>query len=100
MGVSFGGLPERRSAKRPSPSAYSYAGNVAGHAGSWGAPACLGREAEGPGGGLRLHFAAEHLPELLEEAAKEDMTPLGFLDRMLEREMERHEERRVAVCCS
>lgn len=46
---------------------------------------------------LRLHFAAEHLPELLEEAAREDLTPLGFFDRMLEREMERHEERRVAM---
>lgn len=40
---------------------------------------------------LRLHFAAEHLPELLEEAAREDLTPLRFFDRMLEREMERHE---------
>lgn len=40
---------------------------------------------------LRPHFAAEHLPELLEEAAREDLTPLRFFDRMLEREMERHE---------
>ena len=38
---------------------------------------------------LRLHFAAEHLPELLAEAARQDLTPVRLFDRMLEQEMER-----------
>jgi DNA replication protein DnaC len=46
---------------------------------------------------LKLVHVAERLPELVEEAAREDLAPVRFLDRVLEREMERKDERRVAT---
>lgn len=46
---------------------------------------------------LRLNFTAERLSELLEEVAREGLTPLRFFDRTLEREIEQHEERRVEM---
>ena len=46
---------------------------------------------------LGLTHAAERLGELLEEAARDDLTPASFLERVLEREADRKNERRVAT---
>ena len=46
---------------------------------------------------LGLMRTAEQLPELLEEASREDLTPVRFLDRLVEREYERKEERRIGM---
>ena len=46
---------------------------------------------------LGLVHAAECLGEMLEEAARDDLTPASFLERVLEREAERKNERRVAT---
>jgi DNA replication protein DnaC len=46
---------------------------------------------------LGLVHAAECLRELLEEAARDDLTPASFLARVLEREAERKNERRIAT---
>ena len=46
---------------------------------------------------LGLVHAAECLGELLEEAARDDLTPARFLERVLDREAERKNERRVAT---
>lgn len=46
---------------------------------------------------LGLVHAAECLGELLEEAARDDLTPGRFLERVLEQEAERKNERRVAT---
>lgn len=46
---------------------------------------------------LGLVHAAECLGELLEEAARDDLTPGSFLERVLDREAERKNERRVAT---
>ena len=40
---------------------------------------------------------AEQLPELLEEASREDLTPVRFLERLVEREYETKEERRIEM---
>jgi DNA replication protein DnaC len=46
---------------------------------------------------LGLTHAAELLPELVEEASRENLSPLGFFHRVLEREIERKTERRIAT---
>lgn len=46
---------------------------------------------------LGLLRTAEQLPELLEEASREDLTPVRFLERLVEREYERKEERRIEM---
>jgi DNA replication protein DnaC len=46
---------------------------------------------------LGLVHAAECLGEMLEEAARDDLTPASFLERVLEREADRKNERRVAT---
>lgn len=46
---------------------------------------------------LKLMHAAECLPELVEEASRDDLSPVRFLDRVLEREIERKNERRIAT---
>jgi hypothetical protein len=46
---------------------------------------------------LKLVHAAECLPELVEEASREDLSPVTFFDRVLEREIERKDERRIVV---
>jgi DNA replication protein DnaC len=46
---------------------------------------------------LKLVHAAECLPELVEEASREDLSPVKFLDRVLEREIERKDERRIVT---
>jgi DNA replication protein DnaC len=46
---------------------------------------------------LKLMHLAECLPELVEEGARDDVTPLRFLDLVLEREIERKTERRIAT---
>ncbi len=46
---------------------------------------------------LKLMHAAECLPELVEEASREDLSPVTFFDRVLEREIERKDERRIAT---
>jgi DNA replication protein DnaC len=46
---------------------------------------------------LGLAHAAECLPDLVEEASRENLSPLGFFHRVLERELERKTERRVAT---
>ena len=38
-----------------------------------------------------------HAAELVEEASREDLSPVKFLDRMLEREIERKDERRIVT---
>ena len=48
---------------------------------------------------LGLLQTAEQLPELLEEASREDLTPVRFLERLVEREYERKEERRIGCGC-
>ncbi len=47
---------------------------------------------------LGLDFAAESLPGLVSAAAKENLPAHGFLDRLLEEEKSRREERRVRTC--
>jgi DNA replication protein DnaC len=46
---------------------------------------------------LKLMHLAECLPELVEEGARDDVTPIRFLDLVLEREIERKTERRIAT---
>ena len=46
---------------------------------------------------LKLLHAAQALPELLEEASRDDLTPMHFLDRLLQQELERKNERRIAT---
>lgn len=46
---------------------------------------------------LKLVYAAQCLPELLEEASREDLSPVHFLDRVLQQELERKNERRIAT---
>jgi DNA replication protein DnaC len=46
---------------------------------------------------LKLVHLAECLPELVEEGARDDVTPIRFLDLVLEREVERKTERRIAT---
>ncbi len=46
---------------------------------------------------LKLVYAAQCLPELLEEASRENLSPVHFLDRVLEQELERKNERRIAT---
>jgi len=46
---------------------------------------------------LQLTHVAECLPELVEEAVRQDLPPVRFLDLALEREIERKTERRVAT---
>ena len=46
---------------------------------------------------LKLVHAAECLAELVEEASREELSPVKFLDRVLEREIERKDERRIAT---
>ena len=46
---------------------------------------------------LKLVHLAECLPELVEEGARDDVTPIRFLDLVLEREIERKTERRIAT---
>ena len=46
---------------------------------------------------LKLMHAAECLAELVEEASRDDLSPLRFFDRVLEREIERKDERRVVT---
>lgn len=46
---------------------------------------------------LGLVHAAECLAELIEEAARDDLTPGRFLERVLEHEAERKNERRIAT---
>lgn len=46
---------------------------------------------------LGLLHTADALPELVEEASRENLSPLGFFHRVLEREIERKTERRVAT---
>jgi DNA replication protein DnaC len=46
---------------------------------------------------LGLLHVAESLSELIEEAARDDLTPARFLERVLEREAERKNERRIAT---
>ncbi len=48
--------------------------------------------------GLGMDFAAESLPALLSEAAKEDLPAHKFLHRLLEVESTQREERRVKTC--
>ena len=46
---------------------------------------------------LKLMHVAECLPELVEEASREDLSPVKFFDRVLEREIERKNERRIVT---
>ena len=46
---------------------------------------------------LKLLHAAECLPELVEEATREDLSPVKFFDGVLEREIERKDERRIVT---
>lgn len=46
---------------------------------------------------LKLLHTAECLSELVEEASREEMAPLGFLELVLDREVERRDERRIAT---
>lgn len=46
---------------------------------------------------LKLVHIAECLPELVEEGARDDVTPVRFLDLVLERELERKTERRIVT---
>ncbi len=46
---------------------------------------------------LGLIRTGEQLPELLEEASREDLTPVRFLGRLVEREYEWKEERRIGL---
>jgi DNA replication protein DnaC len=44
-----------------------------------------------------LDYPASCLPELVEEATRDGLTPLAFLDHLLTRQLERKDERRVAT---
>lgn len=44
-----------------------------------------------------LDYPASCLPELVEEATRDGLTPLGFLDLILTRQIERKDERRVTT---
>jgi DNA replication protein DnaC len=44
---------------------------------------------------LGLDFAAEALPEIMDEAVREDLAPHKTLDRLLQVELSRREERRI-----
>ncbi len=46
---------------------------------------------------LKLVHAAQCLPELLETASRDDLTPIHFLDHVLQEELERKNERRIAT---
>ena len=46
---------------------------------------------------LKLSHVAEALPELMEEAVRDSLPPLQFLDLVLQRELERKTERRIAT---
>lgn len=46
---------------------------------------------------LKLVHAAQCLPELLEMASRDDLSPVHFLDHVLQQEIERKDERRVAT---
>jgi len=46
---------------------------------------------------LKLMHMAECLPELAEEASREDLSPMKFLSLVLEREVERKDERRIVT---
>jgi DNA replication protein DnaC len=46
---------------------------------------------------LKLNHVAECLPELVERAAREDLPPIRFLERVLGREIEWKTERRIAT---
>ncbi|MEN8145024.1 MAG: ATP-binding protein [Gemmatimonadota bacterium] len=46
---------------------------------------------------LKLNHTSQCLPELVEEASRDDLSPLRFLDRVLTTEIERKDERRVAT---
>jgi hypothetical protein len=46
---------------------------------------------------LGLAHAAEGLPDLVEIASRDNLSPLGFFHRVLERELKRKTERRVAT---
>jgi DNA replication protein DnaC len=46
---------------------------------------------------LDLEYPASCLPELLEEATREKLSSLAFLDLILTRQLERREERRIAT---
>ena len=46
---------------------------------------------------LKLSHVAEALPELMEEAVRDSLPPLQFLDLVLQREIERKTERRIAT---
>lgn len=46
---------------------------------------------------LGLEYPASALPELLEQAAREDLSPLAFLDLLLTSQLERKDERRITT---
>ncbi len=46
---------------------------------------------------LKLVHVAQCLPELLEEASRDELSPMHFLDRILQQEIERKNERRVVT---
>ncbi len=46
---------------------------------------------------LGLEYPASVLPELLEEATREALSPLAFLDLLLSRQLERKDERRITT---
>ncbi len=46
---------------------------------------------------LGLAYPASALPELLEQAAREDLSPLAFLDLLVSSQLERKDERRVTT---
>lgn len=46
---------------------------------------------------LKLVHAADCLPELVEEASREDFSPVHFLDHVLRQEIERKDERRIGT---
>ena len=46
---------------------------------------------------LGLEYPAQALPELVEAAARDDLSPLAFLDLLLTGQLERKDERRVTT---
>jgi hypothetical protein len=46
---------------------------------------------------LGLDHPAAVLPELIEQAARDDLSPLTFLDLLLTSQLERKDERRIAT---
>src|SRR5690625_5765438 len=46
---------------------------------------------------LKLTHAAAWIGELVDEAARDDLAPLAFFERVLEREIEQKNERRIAT---